>query len=197
MDEACGSNISVRCRLCRSAANGRNTGLVAWHSDSASFSVVHWPESWLIPQFVQLVYSLTVWFTRILSTVNILLVIWRFKELFTHPVRREMSPADQFSQHCQSLHSNLRTMFIVVFSLPVVMRFYFQTGGSDGWSGANVELALARGSSSSPLSRHFSPDIFIIPHSYWASRSFCSAASRQSGVTLCMVLPFVAVANEA
>lgn len=150
------------------------------------------------------------WFAAILSTVNILLVIWRFKETLHTSVRREMSLLTGFHNIAKAFTiPNLRTMFIVVFFLTLGFNFFTQffqvflydkfsftqSGIGDLFAYIGIWIALAQGFIIRPLSRRFSPTQIFSYSALMLGIALSVLLLPDKAVYLYMVLPFVAVAN--
>ncbi|MBP9773498.1 MAG: MFS transporter [Candidatus Peribacteraceae bacterium] len=150
------------------------------------------------------------WFAAILSTINILMVIWRFRETLHTSVRREMSLLTGFHNIAKAFTiPNLRTMFIVVFFLTLGFNFFTQffqvflydkfsftqSNIGDIFAYAGIWIALAQGVIIRPLSRRFSPTQIFSYSALILGIALPVLLVPDKAIYLYMVLPFVAVAN--
>lgn len=150
------------------------------------------------------------WFAAILSTINILMVIWRFQETLHTSIRREMSLLTGFHNIAKAFSiPNLRTMFIVVFFLTLGFNFFTQffqvflydkfsftqSNIGDIFAYAGIWIALAQGVIIRPLSRRFSPTQIFSYSALILGIALPVLLVPDKAIYLYMILPFVAVAN--
>lgn len=155
-------------------------------------------------------YATPFWVAAILSSINVLLVLWRFTETLDHRVESEMSLFTGFRNIRRAFAlRNLRTMFLVVFLLTFGFNFFTQffqvfliqkfsfteseIGGLFAFVG--VWIVVGQGLLVRPLSRKFSPRAILAISALVLAIALPMLLLPSHAYVLFFILPFIAMSN--